>query len=1219
MEKQQRHEFRRSWDACREVPIIQDEQIPKKRVQCLKWFSCAIVGILVFVLALLSKTSFILLITIGNNQTEIISSEKKPTALLGIGFVLVGPSVLLLLKSTWKFIFKSAAMPSKKTVLWVLCVEFLVALGAAILTIVAMPHFDIITNVMILNSVSILSAVFQVVAECLAKERKRLIMLPVCSIFFIVLGYVLFAVSYLVFESSPKIKVSIGLAIVGTICVSVNWWENYSTLFSVSSLEDISKDIAQSRNVVCIISSLVRILITSAVAGAYVPLSGQDWKSVKLVFETVVISLVAIQIASSALCHWFVVVACKMHALHRCFALPIYLASITVLPVFFISFAVKPPESNQTNIQAISSDKLLLLMLTDAMKTLHASNMETGGLACLICSAFSWWLGLMLSTFYIWFLKIHRIERTQDLFVRRMYEGAFLEQSMLLNTRFEIRKRIKEKQCAKETIRVFLCATMWHETYDEMMKIIISMFRLDKYRPKTDKHSDVAFEFHIYFDDAFKDVDNGRQRHANEYAEILVDVIKEVYTIFSEEDPCIFKQMPPLPWQKIINTPYGGRLEYTLPKGNVMMVHLKDKQLIRHKKRWSQIMYLYYILGWRLNKKYFKKFEAGEELESLKERLKRDKENTYILALDGDTDFQPSAVMLLIDRLKLYPEVGAACGRIHPTGTGPMVWYQKFEYAVGHWLQKTAEHVFGCVLCSPGCFSLFRGAALMDDNVMKRYTTKATEASHYVQYDQGEDRWLCTLLLQQGWRVEYNAASDAYTNAPQDFKEFYNQRRRWGPSTMANTIDLLGSGGLTSQKNSSISKLYILYQIISMAASILGPATICLMISGSFVFILKLNENIALALAIVPPTVYLILCFKLKSDMQIKIAAIMSVLYAFLMAGTILSIIGDLVKQKTFLTPSGLFLIGMVVLYIITAGLHPQEFSLVIYGLLYFLCIPSGYLLLAIYSIVNMNNVTWGTRETGSQAKSTAVDTIKKKVMNAICCKCPCLESEEDLSQEILPAETITKTEKTHIPLETQRAHELPLHPHQTWIEHLQMKSYDFPLHESALPMDEIDFWRELLKKYLEPLKENKEEQEKIANDLRELRNKVTFAFFFCNALWLVATFFLQAIGDSISIKIPKIYPNGTYDANEVFSLDPIALMFLLSFALLLIVQFVAMLYHRIYTLIHFVSYADTEIKACRKQSHQIQYSNYQHETDEPDTALCFQNPSVLRRAVTSV
>lgn len=69
---------------------------------------------------------------------------------------------------------------------------------------------------------------------------------------------------------------------------------------------------------------------------------------------------------------------------------------------------------------------------------------------------------------------------------------------------------------------------------------------------------------------------------------------------------------------------------------------------------------------------------------------------------------------------------------------GPMVWYQKFEYAIGHWLQKAAEHMLGCVLCSPGCFSLFRGSAIMDDNVMRTYATKSTEARHYVQYDQGE-------------------------------------------------------------------------------------------------------------------------------------------------------------------------------------------------------------------------------------------------------------------------------------------------------------------------------------------------------------------------------------------------------------------------------------------------------------------------------------------------
>ena len=68
---------------------------------------------------------------------------------------------------------------------------------------------------------------------------------------------------------------------------------------------------------------------------------------------------------------------------------------------------------------------------------------------------------------------------------------------------------------------------------------------------------------------------------------------------------------------------------------------------------------------------------------------------------------------------------------------GMMVWYQKFEYAIGHWLQKSTEHVLGSVLCSPGCFSLFRASALMDANIMRTYSRKPTEAHHHIQYDQG--------------------------------------------------------------------------------------------------------------------------------------------------------------------------------------------------------------------------------------------------------------------------------------------------------------------------------------------------------------------------------------------------------------------------------------------------------------------------------------------------
>ena len=46
-------------------------------------------------------------------------------------------------------------------------------------------------------------------------------------------------------------------------------------------------------------------------------------------------------------------------------------------------------------------------------------------------------------------------------------------------------------------------------------------------------------------------------------------------------------------------TPYGGRLAFQLPGGSWLLVHLKDKAKIRNKKRWSQVMYMYYLLGYK--------------------------------------------------------------------------------------------------------------------------------------------------------------------------------------------------------------------------------------------------------------------------------------------------------------------------------------------------------------------------------------------------------------------------------------------------------------------------------------------------------------------------------------------------------------------------------------------------------------------------------------------
>jgi chitin synthase len=239
---------------------------------------------------------------------------------------------------------------------------------------------------------------------------------------------------------------------------------------------------------------------------------------------------------------------------------------------------------------------------------------------------------------------------------------------------------------------------------------------------------------------------------------------------------------------------------------------------------------------------------------------------------------------------------------------------------------------------------------------------KSSEARHYVQYDQGEDRWLCTLLLQEGYRVEYCAASDALTYAPETFHEFYNQRRRWVPSTIANIIDFLSDYKHIVKVNESISYLYIVYQFFLMISTVLGPATVLLMITGAYNACLGTSLWQSFVLAVGPAFLYLILCYITTTDFQIKVAGLMSASYAIIMmcvlVGTTIQIAED-----SWTSPNAIFLMLLVFIFFVAAITHPQEFWCIVPGMLYFLCIPSGYLLLLIYSLCNLNIVSWGTRE----------------------------------------------------------------------------------------------------------------------------------------------------------------------------------------------------------------------------------------------------------------
>lgn len=84
------------------------------------------------------------------------------------------------------------------------------------------------------------------------------------------------------------------------------------------------------------------------------------------------------------------------------------------------------------------------------------------------------------------------------------------------------------------------------------------------------------------------------------------------------------------------------------------------------------------------------------------------------------------------------------------------------------------------------------------------------------------------------------------TFAPEGFGEFFNQRRRWIPSTMANIIDLLKDYKNVITVNESISIWYIIYQLVMLISSILGPGTIFLMIVGAISISFEIDTKISL-------------------------------------------------------------------------------------------------------------------------------------------------------------------------------------------------------------------------------------------------------------------------------------------------------------------------------------------------------------------------------------
>lgn len=411
-------------------------------------------------------------------------------------------------------------------------------------------------------------------------------------------------------------------------------------------------------------------------------------------------------------------------------------------------------------------------------------------------------------------------------------------------------------------------------------------------------------------------------------------------------------------------------------------------------------------------------------------------------------------------------------------------------------------------------------------------------------------------------------------------------------------MDLLSSWRDTIRINDNISRPYVLYQFILMASTILAPSTIILMITGSYHSVLQLDVWTSYFLSVLPVGIYIAICMLCKSSIQITAAAVLTAIYSIVMmiatVGTIISIV-----TENFGSPNVIFMAGLVIIFVIAGILHPQELFCLVYGVIYFMTVPSTFILLTVFYLCNLNNVSWGTREipkklnkeeqaevereqeTKRKKKETkswinrlglatlineARELIRSLLGNSTPTdqnatgeiKTPDNSQQEPADKQVLNRKASIVPQISVAPNNAAPEIEgVELDPDNPYWSKLKQFGRGKIQH---LDHGESEFWKFMIWKYLHPLDEDKSHKEKIRVDLISIRNNVVFIYFMINFLWTIITLQLQSMED----KLKDFYIIQKY--------EPLSLLFLAIFFLALLLQFGSMFVHRWGTFLHLMS-----------------------------------------------
>ena len=317
----------------------------------------------------------------------------------------------------------------------------------------------------------------------------------------------------------------------------------------------------------------------------------------------------------------------------------------------------------------------------------------------------------------------------------------------------------------------------------------------------------------------------------------------------------------------------------------------------------------------------------------------------------------------------------------------------------------------------------------------------------------------------------------------------------------------------------------------------------------------------------------------------------MSTIWGLIMISILIAAIARMLNSSV-LSPSSILFCSLISIFLITAILHPREFTCIFPSLLYFVSSPSTFILLNIYGIANLNNISWGTRETKASSDAEVVSAAykkgyKKMVQNYL----KSMFRKKSRRKRTYSSVTMTENfEKQFDTVKVQKKVELvndecveagllksnemsnsdetdndELVVVTNWFAHASLDSFRL----DKLNESETVFFEKLIGKYLRPFDAKKEAAKKIeiGEDLKVLRNASFFYFIILNSYWILSLFTLQLFKDKF---IDKIYIRvNIYDFKE--SYEPVSFCYVMLFVVMLFLQFFTMLWHRVITLIQII------------------------------------------------